>query len=99
MLETCEEKNEALVVPKIFYYDTHKLWMAGGHMDNWRALGVHEGYNKEDAPQYNIAKQITYAPTCFMLVKKEVFDKIGIMDDKYFAYYDDTDFVFRAIKA
>jgi GT2 family glycosyltransferase len=99
LLQTCEEKNEALVVPKIFYFDTRKLWMVGGYMDNWRALGVHEGYNKDDAPQYNIAKRITYAPTCFMLVKKEVFDKIGIMDDKYFAYYDDTDFVFRAMKA
>jgi GT2 family glycosyltransferase len=98
LLEVCEEKQQALVVPKIFYYDTRKLWMAGGHMDKWRALGVHEGYNKEDAPVYNVAKQITYAPTCFMLVKKEVFDKTGIMDDKYFAYYDDTDFVYRALQ-
>lgn len=98
LLEVCEEKQQALVVPKIFYYDTRKLWMAGGHMDKWRALGVHEGYNKEDAPAYNVAKQITYAPTCFMLVKKEVFDKTGIMDDKYFAYYDDTDFVYRALQ-
>ncbi|HQV60296.1 MAG TPA: hypothetical protein PLG08_05950, partial [Chitinophagaceae bacterium] len=34
--------------------------------------------------------------TCFMLVKKEVFEKVGFMDEKYFAYYDDTDFVLRA---
>ncbi|MBK6935735.1 MAG: glycosyltransferase family 2 protein [Chitinophagaceae bacterium] len=28
-----------------------------------------------------------------------MFDSVGIIDDKYFAYYDDTDFVFRATKA
>lgn len=99
LLSIADEKNEPLIVPKIFYYDSRKLWMAGGYMDKWRALGVHNGYNKEDAEKYNHPKHITYAPTCFMLVKKEVFDGVGVMDDKYFAYYDDTDFVFRAIKA
>lgn len=98
LLEVSEQKKQALVVPKIFYYDTRKLWMAGGYMDKWRALGVHEGYNKDDGDKYSVPKPITYAPTCFMLVAKEVFEKTGIMDDRYFAYYDDTDFVYRALK-
>ncbi len=98
LLEVSDTKQQALVVPKIFYYDTRKLWMAGGHMDKWRALGVHHGDGKEDGPAFNTAKPITYAPTCFMLISKEVFAKTGIIDDKYFAYYDDTDFVYRALK-
>jgi GT2 family glycosyltransferase len=32
-----------------------------------------------------------------MLIRKEVFDKVGLMDEKYFVYGDDTDFVYRAI--
>jgi len=73
--------------------------MAGGAMNKWRALGVHYGDGKSDAPEYNVAKYITYAPTCFMFVESSVFKTIGLMDAKYFAYYDDTDFVFRAINA
>ncbi|MFM7683059.1 MAG: glycosyltransferase family 2 protein, partial [Bacteroidota bacterium] len=42
---------------------------------------------------------VTYAPTCFLWVRAEVFDKIGLMDEKYFAYYDDTDFALRAIRS
>lgn len=99
MLSVCEMKGEKMVVPKIYYYDTRKVWMAGGHMDTWRALGVHDGYKKTDRPAYNIPRYITYAPTCFMLVNKQVFEKIGIMDVQYFAYYDDTDFVYRATRA
>ena len=98
MLLLCE-KGEKIIVPKIFYYDTRKIWMAGGHMNKWRALGIHYGDGKADAPEYNIVKYITYAPTCFMLIESSVFKTVGMMDEKYFAYYDDTDFVFRALKA
>lgn len=97
MLSLCIDNNYSIVVPKIFYYDSRKIWMAGGNMNVWRALGTHNGYNKPDAPEYNIGKLITYAPTCFMLIESSVFRKVGLMDAKYFAYYDDTDFVFRAI--
>lgn len=92
------DAGESMIVPKIYYYDEKKIWMAGGYMDKWRALGVHYGYNQKDKPKYNIAKHVSYSPTCFMLVKKEVFAATGIMDEKYFAYYDDTDFVLRATK-
>jgi GT2 family glycosyltransferase len=98
MLSLCETNGEKIIVPKIFYYDTRKLWMAGGVMNTWRALGIHYGDGKADAPEYNVAKYITYAPTCFMLIESSVFKRVGMMDEKYFAYYDDTDFVFRALK-
>ena len=67
-------------------------------MDNVRALGVHYTEENTHKESLNISKHITYAPSCFMFIKKEVFDSIGYMDEKYFAYYDDTDFVFRACK-
>ncbi len=98
MLALCE-RGEKIIIPKIFYYDTRKLWMAGGTMNKWRALGIHYGDGKADSPEYNVAKYITYAPTCFMMVESNVFKTVGLMDAKYFAYYDDTDFVFRAIQA
>ncbi len=99
MLSLCEKHGEKIIVPKIFYYDTRKIWMAGGTMNKWRALGIHYGDGKDDAAEYNVARHITYAPTCFMLIESSVFKKIGLMDEKYFAYYDDTDFVFRACKS
>jgi GT2 family glycosyltransferase len=98
MMSLSLQKNESIIVPKIYYYGQKILWMAGGYIDKWRALGVHYGFNKTDAPEFNIAKHVTYAPTCFMLIEKKVFEKAGYMDEKYFAYYDDVDFVLRAAK-
>ena len=97
--ELASSSQYQLVVPKIFYPNSRKIWMAGGYMDSIRALGVHEGYKKNDEERWNHPHIITYAPTCFMIIQKEVFDEVGLMDERYFAYYDDTDFVYRAIQA
>lgn len=91
-------EQHKMATPKIFYYDSDLLWMAGGCIDSAKALGVHYGMKKNDAPEFNVAKYITYAPTCFLIVHSSVIDEIGVMDEKYFAYYDDTDFVLRAVK-
>lgn len=99
MVELSGSRNGAMIVPKIFYFDSPKLWMAGGYMNKLRALGIHFGMGKPDGPAFNVPKYITYAPTCFMLIPKAVFEKTGMMDEKYFAYYDDTDFVLRAVRA
>ncbi len=99
MLSLCLIEGESIVVPKIYYYNDRKIWMAGGYMNKWRALGIHYGFNQPDDPKYNLGKYITYAPTCFMLVERSVFEKVGMMDEKYFAYYDDTDFIYRCIQS
>ncbi len=99
MLAIVSDSSIDMAVPKIFYHGSRKLWMAGGYMDHLRALGVHEGYKKMDADKWNAPHRITYAPTCFMMLRKEVFEAIGMMDERYFAYYDDTDFIYRAIRS
>ena len=100
MISLNQSENKKLITPKILYYDTKKIWMAGGYHSKWRSLGIHFGnYAEPDDTRFNVSKDVTYAPTCFMFIDKEVFDKIGLMDEKYFVYVDDTDFVYRAIQS
>ena len=58
----------------------------------------HIGIGDDDGPLYSKPAYFDYAPTCFMLIDNKVFKSIGLMDEKYFVYYDDTDFVYRAIR-
>jgi len=39
-----------------------------------------------------------YVTGCAMLIKKEVFKKIGLLDENFFLYYEDADFCRRAGK-
>lgn len=91
-------EKENIITPKILYYDTKKIWTAGGYLDKLRGLGVAYGMNKNDGEQYNTSKYVTSESTCFMLINIDVFKAVGLMDEKYFVYVDDTDFVYRATK-
>lgn len=92
------ETKADMAVPKIYLYKSTKLWCAGGKFNNFNNNTVHFGYNKEDCEKYSKIRRVSYAPTCFMLIEKSVFYDVGLMDEKYFVYYDDTDFVYRSQK-
>ena len=91
--------HASMAVPKIYYWDDpKKIWMAGGGFRRLRFSTYHRGINEEDKGQYNESSPIEYAPTCFMLIESAVFSRIGLMNEDYFVYYDDTDFIWRAVK-
>lgn len=87
-----------MAVPKIYYHDSGLIWCAGGKFTYFRGGTVHFGLMKRDDGRYDRCRYVEYAPTCFMLIKREVFEEVGLMDERYFVYYDDTDFVWRAVK-
>lgn len=90
------ENKADMAVPKIYFYGTNKIWAAGGKFTKLNGATKHFGYNKKDNKRYKKNYLIDYAPTCFMLIKRDVFTKIGMMDEKYFVYFDDADFIYRA---
>ena len=98
MVGRAEEDKENLIIPKILFYDTKKIWMAGGSFVKYKAIINHRGEGDKDSDIFNKEYYCEYAPTCFMLIRNEVFEQIGLMDEKYFVYYDDTDFLYRAHK-
>ena len=52
---------------------------------------------QKDEGKFDGVFQVEYAPTCCLLVKKQVFEDVGLMDEKYFVYFDDTDFLYRVL--
>ncbi|MDP3998644.1 MAG: glycosyltransferase family 2 protein [bacterium] len=102
-----------VVSPKIYFapgFEFHKdrykgedrgkvIWYAGGEIDWQNVLGSHRGVDEVDSGQYNKVEETNFATGCCMLVKREVFKTTGLLDKKYFLYYEDTDFCQRARRA
>ena len=95
LLETMLAFRATMATPKIYYYGTDKIWCAGGTFDYIRGGAYHYGQLKVDDADLNTMKPVSYSPTCFMLIERDVFERIGFMDERYFVYYDDTDFLYR----
>ena len=92
--------NCSLIAPKMMYHpETNLIWWAGTKFKESEGCMTHHiGIQQEDNGQFDQIEKMNYAPTCCVLLKKEVVEDIGLMDEKYFAYYDDTDFFYRIYK-
>ena len=92
--------NQAAVVPKIYYFNPANLiWYAGGRFSHLRSITPHQRFNVYDDGRKEPSRLVEYAPTCFILMKSFVFKKIGYFDERYFVYYDDSDFVLKLNKS
>ncbi|MEX2007825.1 MAG: glycosyltransferase family 2 protein [Candidatus Levyibacteriota bacterium] len=87
-----------IIGPKI-YDEKGKLWSAGGTIDERRYSAKLTGYGSVDVGQYNANIDLDYVSGTAIFIKKEVFEKIGLLKEDYFLYYEDVDFCFRAKKA
>jgi hypothetical protein len=95
------EHRCTMTTPLIYFCEPHDvIWCAGGYFQPKLAFrNLHYAENQRDVGQCNSARAVTYAPTCCVLVRREVFSRIGLMDERYFVYSDDTDFMLRAWRA
>lgn len=88
-----DSPSAGIVSPIIFSSNNADIWFAGGII-HWKGMKTeHLCQLKSDAPYLT-----DYISGCAMFVKKDVFKEIGLFDERFFLYYEDADFSFRAKK-
>jgi len=93
------DKKIGLLGSKIYFYDEPKrIWFAGGKINCLYNKGVMRGYDEIDKGQYDnpTVQETEYITGCCLLIKKAVIEKIGLMPEEYFLYYEDTDWSLKA---
>jgi len=101
LIEGLKENACDMISPKILFHDNRQMiWSAGGGFKPWRGYAAfHFGMCQIDRGQFDVIRRVEHAPTCCLLIRKEVFTRVGVMDTRYFVYVDDVDFCYRAKKA
>lgn len=93
LIEAAEKENAGIFSP-IIYTDENKIWYSGGAI-KWLAM---KNIHRSQVPKNKVPYSTRYVTGCAMLVKKEIFKKIGLLSEDYFLYYEDADFCLRAEK-
>lgn len=105
-----DNPNVGLASPKMYFakgYEFHKdrykesekgkvFWYAGGILDWDNIYSSHRGVDEIDNGQYDDVVETDFANGACVIVKREVFEKIGYLDHSFFLYWEDADFSQRA---
>ena len=75
------------------------IWYAGGKLDWDNVLGTHIGVNEVDEGHYQEIKDTDFVTGCLLIARADIFKKIGLLDERYCLYHEDTDFNIRVRKA
>ncbi len=108
-----KEPKAGILGPKIYFapgFEYHKdryhradwgniIWWAGGVVDWNNVTTIHRGVDEVGLGRFTKSEETDVVAGAVMLVKREVFEKIGLFDEKYFLYFEESDFCLRAKKA
>jgi GT2 family glycosyltransferase len=81
--------------PKILYYGEDIIWFAGGVFNRRWGFSTHPGMDKKDDGD-DQESRVDFVTGCVMLVRREVFDEVGVFDESLWMYAEDLDFCLKA---
>ncbi|HWA52012.1 MAG TPA: glycosyltransferase family 2 protein [Patescibacteria group bacterium] len=89
------DETIGVIQPKIYLMDKKdyldnagSFWTNIGFLDHW-------GFNQKDSKEYDSEREIFSAKGACMMIRKDLIKKIGLFDEDYFAYFEESDFCFR----
>lgn len=108
-----KNKKIGLVSPKMYFakgYEFHKdrykkdelgkvIWYAGGIIDRNNVYSSHKGVDEVDKGQYDKQEETDFANGAVVLITKELIEKIGLLDESFFLYWEDADYSEKARRA
>ncbi|MEX0682113.1 MAG: glycosyltransferase family 2 protein [Dehalococcoidia bacterium] len=98
MIDAARELPDlAAACPRTNFYDRPRvIYSTGGEVSIWRAVATQVGRGEEDTGQYDRVKRRDYADGVCMLIPRSAIEKVGLLDEQYFAYWEETDWCIRA---
>jgi len=89
------ELRAGVIAPRIMRLDNPELcWYAGGSLQNgWLFLNIH--HHEHDPNAGPAAVRVDFASGCCLGIDRSVLEQVGLLDESFFVYWEDTDFCMR----
>ena len=97
-----KHENVGMVGGKIYKYAngrTDDLWSVGGEMSWLRGKGVAHGFGETDNGQYDEVRDIEFIAGSQMLVKRAVFETVGLLPEAYFLGGEEWDYCHQVLSS
>lgn len=100
LVEVGESDSQfGIVGPMVYHYDEpNVIQSAGGKLGKgWRS--EHIGQNELDEGQYTHPSQVDWISGCAIMVRRQVIAQIGMLDSRFFYYFEETEWCLRASRS
>lgn len=93
-------KELGVISSRLMFYDNPNLINSiGGSIDMFKGTAKIDLKGKKYYNESDIKfKYTNFITGCCMLLKREVIDKVGLLEEEYFMYYEDVDYCLRIQK-
>jgi hypothetical protein len=71
--------------------DSTRLWMAYGRLTYRAALVERVGSGAPDQPAFDTPCDVDWVSGCAVLLTRTALDRVGLFDERFFAYHEDVD--------
>jgi len=89
-----------VVGPTIYYHAAPAMiWSAGGRIDWQRGTSLMDGTGEHDVGQYGAPRAVDFVTGCALLVKRAALERAGLLDERFFMYYEETEWSVRVRRA
>jgi GT2 family glycosyltransferase len=97
LVQAAERRPEAgFIGPKIVWaQEPERIWSAGMSVA-WHRATIEAHHNAPDDGRFDDCRIVQGLSGCALLVKRAVLERVGLLDERYFAYYEDLDWCLRA---
>jgi GT2 family glycosyltransferase len=87
--------------PTIYYHERPDvIWSAGGAIDWQRGNTRMVGLDERGEGQFGAEpRAVDFVTGCAMLIRRTVMEKAGLLDERFFAYYEETEWCVRVARA
>lgn len=89
-----ERLGADVIAPRIMYLeDEAKTWFAGGRLDRgWLVNAVHDPHDPDDLTE---SRPIEFASGCCLGLTRAAVERVGLLDESFFVYWEDVDLCMR----
>ena len=98
LLESFTVPSVGITTSKILYEsERNKIWYNGGNINFQTAKIKHFDFNGINSEAKDRRGFVSFISGCCMCISRETIDRIGLLDESYFLYEEDTDYCMRAL--
>lgn len=97
----CAENKPVVGIlgPKIYQYNQmNKLQVTTVKINFWTGTPNLIGYGEIDQGQYDVVSNTDYVPGSCFLIKRDVVNKIGLLNSNYYLYWEESDYCMKTKK-